>query len=226
MNKTVEQSLPQYWIKLRTNGEIFLDRMENIYKNNSAITPERYKESWLPGEVLDRLFIPIGSGKYYKELEIVTWVESKRKRIAGVDARADWRKDPPSPELYDNIISKYFMPYLKIYNKQYKATLQLEKGHLYTGRPNLPPEVVTLFKRFVAVSLHKCKPPDWESLYRFICHCHGYKIKLSTSDLIHFLREAGFTEESAKQIAKVYAHGRNILSFFKPKRAFFQVYFD
>lgn len=96
MNKIIEQPLPQHWIRLKSNGTIFLDRMEKIVKNNSAITPERYKESWLLGEVLDRLSIPIGNSKYYKDLEIVVWVESKRNRIVGVDARADWRKDTVS----------------------------------------------------------------------------------------------------------------------------------
>ncbi|MDP3298255.1 MAG: hypothetical protein Q8N09_11845 [Thermodesulfovibrionia bacterium] len=221
MSRTDQVALPYHWIRLKSSGTMFLDRIEKIVKTHSAIKPERFKESWL-----DRLFIPVRNSKHCKDLQIDVSVESKRSRLVRIDARADWRKDPPSPELYDEIVSKYFTPCLEKYNKQHKATLQLEKGYLYTGRSNLPPEATILFKRFVALSLHKYKPPEWESLYRFIRHCHAYKIKFSTSDLIHFLREAGFTEESSKQIAKVYAHGRNILSFFKPKRAFFQVYFD
>jgi len=226
MNKIREQALPQHWIRLKTNGATFLDRMEKIIINNSLILPSRCKQSFLRDEVLDRLFIRIGDGKDCKELEIVAWTETKHHRIVGVDVRADWRKDPPSSKLYDNIISKYLSPLLDIYNRKHKDTLRLEKGHLYTGRPILPPKATTLFKRFVALSLHKYKPPEWDSLYRFIHHCHAYKIKLSTSDLMYFLMQAGFAEESSKQIAKVYAHGRNVLSFSKPRRTFFQVYFD
>lgn len=216
-----QKALPYHWIRLKSNGTIFLDRIEKIVKNNSAITPERFKESWL-----DRLFIPVGNSRHYKDLQIDVSVEFKRNRLVRVDARADWKKDPPAIELYDEVILKNFITYLNIYNQQHKTALQLEKGKLYTGRSELPAEAATLFKRFVALSLRKFKPPDWDSLYCFIRHCHANKIKLSTSDLIHFLREAGFPEESSKQIAKIYAHGRNILSFYKPRRDFFQVYFD
>ena len=221
MSCSEQQALPYHWIRLRLSGILFLDGIEIIVKNNSAHKFERFKEPWL-----DRLFIRIGNSRHYKDLQIAVSVESKQLRLIRIDARADWKKEPPSPEFYDTIISKYFMPYLENYNKQYKATLELEQGPLHTGRSNLPTEATTLFNRFVAVSLRKYKPPEWDSLYRFIHHCHAYKIKLGTSELIYFLRRAGFTEESSKQIAKVYAHGRNVLSFFKPKRASFQVYFD
>jgi hypothetical protein len=117
---------------------------------------------------------------------------------------------------------------LNIYNQRYKTNVHLEKGKLYTGRPDLPEEATTIFKRFIALSIHKHKSavPDWDSLYRFIHHCHANKIKLSTSEMIHFLEKAGFADKSAKQIAKVYAHGRNILSLYKWRPVFFQVYFD
>ena len=101
-------ALPQYWIRLQTNVQIFLDRMEKRIKTNSPLKFSRYKQSFLPGERLDRLFLEIGNGKYYHDLNIVAWVESKNKRIVGVDARASWRiKDPPSSHLYDRSISKF-----------------------------------------------------------------------------------------------------------------------
>ena len=127
-------ALPQYWIRLQTNVQIFLDRLEKRIKTNSPLKFSRYKQSFLPGERLDRLFLEIGNGKYYHDLNIVAWVESKNKRIVGVDARASWRiKDPPSSQLYDRIISKFFSPLLETYNKHFNSDLQLEKGNFYTG---------------------------------------------------------------------------------------------
>ena len=225
--KSHRYELPQYWISLQTNGTRFLDRMEEIIKNNSSLIPSRYKQSFMLGEVLDRLSIEIGDAKYYRDLNIIVWVESKNKRIVGIDARASWMiKDPPPPELYSKLILKFFSPFLGIYNKQFNASLHLEQGNLYTGRSNLPSQAATLFKRFTAFSLRPYKPPDWDSLYHFIRHCHACKVKLSTHEFMHFLREAGFSETSSRQITRIYAHGRNILSYFNRDRTYLQVYYD
>lgn len=223
MNEPSFEPLPYHWIKLKSSGTIFLDRMEVIVKTKSALKPERAKGKWL-----DRLFIPIGDCKHYTDLQIDISVEAKLNRLVRIDARARWKDTTLFPKFYDEVVTKTISPYLNIYNQQHKINVLLEKGKLYTGRPDLPEEATTIFKRFIALSIHKHKPsmPDWDSLYRFIHHCHGNKIKLSTSEMIHFLTEAGFVEESAKQIAKIYAHGRNVLSLYKWRPEFFQVYFD
>ncbi len=223
MNEPSQEPLPHHWIRMKSSGTVFLDRMEVIVKTISALKVERVKGTWL-----DRLFIPIRDCKHYKDLQIDISVEAKLSRLVRIDARARWKDTTLCPKFYDEVVTKTISPYLNIYNQRHKTNVLIEKGKLYTGRPDLPEEATTIFKRFIALSIHKHKPsmPDWDSFYRFIHHCHASKIKLSTSEMIHFLEKAGFKEEAAKQIAKIYAHGRNILSLYKWQPDFFQVYFD
>jgi hypothetical protein len=119
--------LPYHWLQLKLSGNLFLDRIEKIVKADFAIKSKRAKQSWL-----DRLFIPVPGSLHYKKLQIDKSVEPKQRRLVRVDARGAWIKEP-TPEFYDEVVQKYFVPYLAKYNLKHKSDIQLEIGKLYTG---------------------------------------------------------------------------------------------
>jgi hypothetical protein len=59
---------------------------------------------------------------------------------------------------------------------------------------------------------HASHPLDWGRFYRFIVVAHSRRKGWDYTDVQARLKEYGFTEGKAKEMAEVYWHGRCVLS--------------
>jgi hypothetical protein len=76
----------------------------------------------------------------------------------------------------------------------------------------LPSDVVELFNTFVSLAnLNRLHDLDWNRFYEFIIGCHRSDVNLSEPELRDFLVTKNFEREYARNIAHVYAHGRDLL---------------
>jgi hypothetical protein len=83
-------------------------------------------------------------------------------------------------------------------------------------KPKLPPRTKTIFDTFI---LHAPKDhlhqDEWSLFYRFVCACHGFRVKLEEEELVLLLLEAGFTERLSRELGGVYYHIREYLKKYK-----------
>lgn len=81
------------------------------------------------------------------------------------------------------------------------------------GIDYLPPRPWRQLRAFIT----QAAPPalrrqDWLAFYQFVRSCHAHQALLSRESLLGFLRDNGFSDESATELGAVYLHGRGLLA--------------
>lgn len=81
------------------------------------------------------------------------------------------------------------------------------------GIDYLPPLAWRQLRAFIT----QAQPPalrrqDWLAFYQFVKSCHAHRALLSRESLLGFLRDNGFSDESALELGTIYFHGRGLLA--------------
>lgn len=204
----MEDRLPDIAIAIDVEPQVFLDRMTNVIANAATgytSTELDYSDVGLIGIGLE----PVnGSGVTAQLL-----IDPQAPAAVRVEVQDDWEPEPPSYEQYVAAVRQLFDPLLQAYTQAYTTPLQLSIQSKADTESTVPPAVQQRFDQFVSLANKRVLHPlDWRRWYLFILDCHRNEVMLEATDVAWLLFNAGFGEDQARDIARVYEHGRAILA--------------
>ena len=96
-----------------------------------------------------------------------------------------------------------------------RVGLQSEASSDASLRPKLPHKTETAFRAFVGrANRSALHPLDWRRFYKFVHAATTYRANLEDHQVAHLLYAEGFEWKKCEQLARVFHHGREILSLY------------
>lgn len=218
-----EHQLPAYWLHMRLSPEQFLDRLAEVARAQgsfSDVARDRF-EAGLPDGIERLRLTPLGHSDHC-ELLGQAWSVPGYPGVIELGASArEWSPDPATRPVYDQAVRAIFDSLVALYNRRYRATMQIQVGELPSRDRRLPPATALLLNHFILAAQGKpSRKWNWDSFYRFVRHCHDYRVHLPCHRLRQIAIEAGLPEAASEEISSVYGHCRRVLAtFYGPRSA-------
>lgn len=128
-------------------------------------------------------------------------------RLQAIASR--WQPDPPTYPVVCQAAAELYKPFIDAYNRKYKTRYRMRFDTQEETLPQLRPAARKAFDEFAGWAYKRCLHPlDWQRFYRFVRICHATRNDLYESDLVFFLKAAGFDAAYATEIAHVFLHLR------------------
>ncbi len=206
--------LPDITIKPDCDPKLFIDRLEDLAKNENAIKEIRRDSDvkLLKSNMDIFAFMPTDQNGHEEIIGQFIY-RYDNPTIISVEIRARlWSPDPPNYEIYVKEAKRIAGSLLKAYNQAFNLQRRLNIQKKEKTEPSLSPGASQMFRKFVTLAnkgnLHYL---DWKRFYEFVRFCHAHHVKLYEDEIAWLLKKEGFEDKKAMYIADIYMHCKRML---------------
>lgn len=197
--------LPAIDIKISVAASLFLERMAALGEQTGRFAIEHVDDR-LGGTKLEVVnFRFVGESPHEEHgFQLIARDEMCDRIQVEMRARR-WSPDPPTEQVYSKSASDLIKPLLTRYNREFGTRHRLRIGGRRAAKPfRMSAKSETLLKRFtILANTSALHPLDWGRFYELV---RAGRQRIPGHVMRDRLVVAGFTQEKADHLAKVYHH--------------------